>query len=36
MQEGRANGRMPAWEDILSPEEIEAVVDYERTQLSNG
>jgi polyvinyl alcohol dehydrogenase (cytochrome) len=32
VRQGRG-GRMPAWEDILSPGEIEAVVEYERTQL---
>jgi polyvinyl alcohol dehydrogenase (cytochrome) len=32
----RGRGRMPGWEDDLSPEEIEAVVDYERTVLADG
>lgn len=34
VREGRAG--MPAWEDELTPEEIEAVVDYERTVLAAG
>jgi polyvinyl alcohol dehydrogenase (cytochrome) len=34
VQQGRDDGRMPAWDDILTPEEIEAVVDYERTALT--
>jgi cytochrome c5 len=32
VRDGR--GRMPAWASSLSPEEIEAVVDYQRTALS--
>ncbi len=32
VREGR--GRMPAWEDELTPEEIEAVVDHQRTVLA--
>jgi mono/diheme cytochrome c family protein len=27
---------MPGWDGTLSPEEIEAVVDYQRTVLSAG
>jgi quinohemoprotein ethanol dehydrogenase len=34
VREGK--GKMPAWEDTLSDEEIEAVVDYERDVLSGG
>jgi polyvinyl alcohol dehydrogenase (cytochrome) len=34
VQDGR--GRMPGWSGSLSAEEIEAVVDYERTVLSRG
>lgn len=34
VREGR--GEMPAWEDQLEPEEIEAVVDYEREVLDGG
>ena len=34
VREGRS--AMPAWEDTLSEEEIAAVVDYERTVLSDG
>src|SRR5690606_40500211 len=34
VREGR--GRMPAWEDELSPEEIEAVVAYIDEELSGG
>ncbi len=34
VREGR--GRMPAWEDELSPEEIEAVVAYLNDELSGG
>ena len=30
------NGKMPAWGDNLTKEEIEAVVDYERDVLSSG
>jgi len=29
-------GNMPAWQDTLTDEEIEAVVDYERDVLANG
>lgn len=31
VRDGR--GRMPAWDDELTPEEIEAVVDYQRSEL---
>ena len=34
VREGR--GGMPGWDDTLSDEEIEAVVDYERTVLDGG
>lgn len=34
VRDGRAG--MPAWEDELTPDEIEAVVDYERTVLAAG
>ncbi|HEY3141457.1 MAG TPA: PQQ-binding-like beta-propeller repeat protein [Acidimicrobiales bacterium] len=34
VQKGRGN--MPAWEDSLTPEEIDAVVEYERTVLANS
>ncbi|HET6948853.1 MAG TPA: cytochrome c, partial [Acidimicrobiales bacterium] len=34
VRDGR--GRMPAWADSLSPEEIEAVVAYERDVLGAG
>jgi outer membrane protein assembly factor BamB len=34
VQDGR--GRMPGWAGSLSAEEIEAVVEYERTVLSRG
>jgi mono/diheme cytochrome c family protein len=34
VQDGRA--RMPGWSGSLSAEEIEAVVEYERTVLSRG
>jgi mono/diheme cytochrome c family protein len=33
--EGR-KGKMPAWGDTLTKAEIEAVVDYEREELSPG
>jgi polyvinyl alcohol dehydrogenase (cytochrome) len=34
VREGR--GEMPGWEGDLTPEEIEAVVDYERSELASG
>jgi len=34
VREGRGN--MPGWDAGLSPEEIEAVVDYERSVLSES
>jgi mono/diheme cytochrome c family protein len=34
VRDGRGN--MPGWEGTLSAEEIEAVVEYERTVLSGG
>jgi mono/diheme cytochrome c family protein len=32
----RGKGSMPSWDDTLSPEEIDAVVDYQRSVLSDG